>query len=192
MGNKKAILLLSGGIDSTTLLAKLSNENYEVIAVSFYYGQKHEIEINYAKKNKLLKKAPAKHLFDKFYVDYTKIYPLSGGMTDTMKKSDILKKNQVIVLEGSKELGELFSKGIPKNIKFLDILFCLGGCIGGSEVNSKKSLKQKDKLVRDYLKAAKHEKVGTRLGKVKQAKGVKFTTPKDYVSTSCLKITKRR
>ena len=51
MGNKKAILLLSGGIDSTTLLAKLSNENYEVIAVSFYYGQKHEIEINYAKKN---------------------------------------------------------------------------------------------------------------------------------------------
>lgn len=51
MENKRAILLLSGGIDSTTLLAKLSSENYEVVAVSFHYGQKHEIELNYAKKN---------------------------------------------------------------------------------------------------------------------------------------------
>ena len=51
MENKQAILLLSGGIDSTTLLAKLSSENYEVVAVSFHYGQKHEIELNYAKKN---------------------------------------------------------------------------------------------------------------------------------------------
>lgn len=51
MGNKRAILLLSGGIDSTTLLAKLSSENYEVIALSFHYGQKHEIELHYAKKN---------------------------------------------------------------------------------------------------------------------------------------------
>lgn len=51
MGNKRVILLLSGGIDSTTLLAKLSSENYDVIAVSFQYGQKHDIELNYAKKN---------------------------------------------------------------------------------------------------------------------------------------------
>lgn len=51
MGYKQAILLLSGGIDSTTLLAKLSNENYEVVAVSFHYGQKHGIELIYAKNN---------------------------------------------------------------------------------------------------------------------------------------------
>lgn len=51
MENKKAILLLSGGIDSTTLLAKLSSEGYEVIALSFNYGQKHEIELNYARQN---------------------------------------------------------------------------------------------------------------------------------------------
>ncbi len=49
--NKTAILLLSGGIDSTTLLAKLSSENYEIVAVSFHYGQKHGIELNYAKRN---------------------------------------------------------------------------------------------------------------------------------------------
>jgi 7-cyano-7-deazaguanine synthase len=53
MENKRAILLLSGGIDSTTLLSKLSSENYDVIALSFNYGQKHGIELYYAKKNAL-------------------------------------------------------------------------------------------------------------------------------------------
>jgi len=51
MKNKTAVLLLSGGIDSTTLLAKLSNEDYSIIAISFNYGQKHTIELAYAKKN---------------------------------------------------------------------------------------------------------------------------------------------
>jgi len=51
MKNKSVILLLSGGLDSTTLLAKLSNEGYKIVAVSFQYGQKHGIELNYAKQN---------------------------------------------------------------------------------------------------------------------------------------------
>ena len=32
-------------------LPKLSSENYDVVAISFNYGQKHKIELNYAKKN---------------------------------------------------------------------------------------------------------------------------------------------
>lgn len=44
-------MLLSGGIDSTTLLAKLSGESYEIVAISFQYGQKHEIELTYARMN---------------------------------------------------------------------------------------------------------------------------------------------
>ena len=51
MENKRAALLLSGGIDSTTLLAKLSNDGFQVVCISFYYGQKHAIELNYAKQN---------------------------------------------------------------------------------------------------------------------------------------------
>lgn len=51
MKNKRILLLLSGGIDSTTLLAKLTSENYDVIALSFDYGQKHGIELNYARNN---------------------------------------------------------------------------------------------------------------------------------------------
>ncbi len=45
----KAVLILSGGIDSSTLLFYLL-ENYEVHALTFYYGQRHAKEIEYAKK----------------------------------------------------------------------------------------------------------------------------------------------
>lgn len=51
MGKSKVILLLSGGIDSTTLLAKLKAEQKEVFAISFFYDQKHAIELDFAKKN---------------------------------------------------------------------------------------------------------------------------------------------
>lgn len=54
MENKKAVLLLSGGIDSTTLLAQLTSEGYSILALSFDYGQKHRYELELAKKNAAL------------------------------------------------------------------------------------------------------------------------------------------
>lgn len=51
MANKKAILLLSGGIDSTTLLVQLLQSGIEVTALSFRYGQKHAVELEYAQLN---------------------------------------------------------------------------------------------------------------------------------------------
>ena len=47
---KKAIILLSGGLDSTTCLAIAKNEGYECYAMSFNYEQKHNAELNAAKK----------------------------------------------------------------------------------------------------------------------------------------------
>jgi len=41
----KAVVLLSGGMDSATVLAYAKNEGYDVLAVSFNYGQRHEIEL---------------------------------------------------------------------------------------------------------------------------------------------------
>jgi len=47
---KNIIVLLSGGMDSATLLW-LAKQNFEeVYAISFIYGQKHSIEIEYAKE----------------------------------------------------------------------------------------------------------------------------------------------
>jgi len=46
----KAIVLLSGGLDSSTVLAMALEKRYEVIALTFDYGQKHSRELESAKK----------------------------------------------------------------------------------------------------------------------------------------------
>lgn len=48
--DKKAVVLLSGGIDSTTALAIAKQQGFEVYAISFRYGQTHEYELTAAKK----------------------------------------------------------------------------------------------------------------------------------------------
>ncbi len=48
---KKAVVLLSGGIDSTTSMAVARSEGYELYALSFDYGQRHLIELDCAKRN---------------------------------------------------------------------------------------------------------------------------------------------
>lgn len=46
---KKAVVLLSGGLDSATSAAQAIADGYEVIALSFRYGQKHSRELEAAK-----------------------------------------------------------------------------------------------------------------------------------------------
>jgi 7-cyano-7-deazaguanine synthase len=46
---KKAVLSLSGGMDSSTLLLHLLANGYEVTALGFDYGQKHHVELDRAK-----------------------------------------------------------------------------------------------------------------------------------------------
>ena len=48
--NKQAVLSLSGGMDSSTVLLHLLAEGYEVTAVAFDYGQKHKIELERAQQ----------------------------------------------------------------------------------------------------------------------------------------------
>ena len=45
----KAIVLLSGGLDSTTTLAIAKNAGYDLFTISFNYGQRHKVEIEKAK-----------------------------------------------------------------------------------------------------------------------------------------------
>lgn len=47
---KKAVVLLSGGLDSSTALAIARGEGYEIYALSFRYGQRHALEIESARR----------------------------------------------------------------------------------------------------------------------------------------------
>jgi 7-cyano-7-deazaguanine synthase len=46
---RKAVVLLSGGLDSTTVLAIAHSEGYELHALTFRYGQRHEAEVEAAR-----------------------------------------------------------------------------------------------------------------------------------------------
>ena len=50
MTNKKVIVIVSGGMDSATLLYKVITDGLEPYAVSFNYGQRHVKELDYAKR----------------------------------------------------------------------------------------------------------------------------------------------
>jgi 7-cyano-7-deazaguanine synthase len=48
--NKKAVVLLSGGLDSSTILAYAINKGFDIYAISFSYGQRHKFELKASQK----------------------------------------------------------------------------------------------------------------------------------------------
>ncbi|MCK5163690.1 MAG: 7-cyano-7-deazaguanine synthase QueC, partial [Desulfobacula sp.] len=48
--NQKAIILSSGGIDSTTVMAIAKSKGKEIYSLSFRYGQRHSIELEASRK----------------------------------------------------------------------------------------------------------------------------------------------
>ena len=51
MVNKKALVLFSGGLDSTTMLAMVKSDGYEITALTINYNQRHVSEIVFSKKS---------------------------------------------------------------------------------------------------------------------------------------------
>ena len=47
---RKAVVLLSGGLDSSTVLSQALSEGFDIHALSFRYGQRHAIELESAKR----------------------------------------------------------------------------------------------------------------------------------------------
>ena len=81
--NKQAVLSLSGGMDSSTLLLHLLANGYEVTALSFDYGQKHNVELERAKE----------------LVDYINSYCIVDEEPKTAEYPYFV-KHQVIKLDG--------------------------------------------------------------------------------------------
>jgi len=84
---KQAVLSLSGGMDSSTLLLHLLANGYEVTALSFDYGQKHNIELERAKD----------------LVKYINGYCIIDEESKTMEYPYFV-KHQIIKLDGLSQL----------------------------------------------------------------------------------------
>jgi 7-cyano-7-deazaguanine synthase len=59
-GRRPAVVLLSGGLDSATCLAVATADELDVVALSFAYGQRHEVELDAARR--LAAAAGAEHV----------------------------------------------------------------------------------------------------------------------------------
>jgi len=113
-------------------------------------------------------------MFDSFYNDYTKVFPLGGGLAKTAHLKNILKEDEFVCIDGIVELLK-FLENPTKGVRFVDCLFCVGGCIGGPHTNKVLSVEAKKKRVLKYLVEAKREDIPEdRKGLVEKATGISF------------------
>ncbi len=126
-------------------------------------------------KNKKIKPEKTNLKFDKFYNDYTKVYPLSGGLSKTANLKGVVGFNECMIIDGFQEVSRFLEKP-DKSIRFLDVTFCKGGCIGGPFLSKNSSLEERRARVLKYINLAKKEKIpkGSK-GEVKEARGIKFS-----------------
>ncbi len=116
----KAVVLLSGGLDSATALYLAKSKGYEVTALSFDYGQRHNVELGLAKK-----------LAEKVEVADHKVVELKlsdwGGSSLTDKNIEL-------------EDGDVTRTDIPvtyvpaRNMVFLSVAASLAEAIGARDI----------------------------------------------------------
>ena len=122
MSNKKAVVLLSGGVDSSTTAAIAKQEGFHLYALSFRYGQRHEKEIKAAKRVAAFLTVK-KHLI----IDFNLRAIGGSALTDRI---DVPKRRS----------GKEISHGIPvtyvpaRNTIFLSFALALSEKIGGEDI----------------------------------------------------------
>jgi 7-cyano-7-deazaguanine synthase len=76
--NKKAVIVLSGGLDSTTCMGMAEAEGYELYPITFHYGQRHDREVQQA-----IEVGKFYHVKDHRIVDLTFLKDIGGSaLTD--------------------------------------------------------------------------------------------------------------
>ncbi|OQB12739.1 MAG: 7-cyano-7-deazaguanine synthase [Candidatus Omnitrophica bacterium ADurb.Bin205] len=107
---RKAVVLLSGGLDSATVLYLAKNKGYEPVSLIFDYGQRHRKEIEAAKN--ISRKAEVPYRIEKISLPW-------GG-------SSLLGKNNKIPRFGKSLPNKIPSTYVPaRNIIFLSFALSL-------------------------------------------------------------------
>ena len=108
MVTKHAVMALSGGMDSTSLLLHLIKEGYDVTCLSFDYGQKHSIELErassfieylsqsgYVIKHNLVDLKSALGLFHSDLLDSGGVVPEGHYEQESMKATVVPNRNAI-------------------------------------------------------------------------------------------------
>lgn len=166
-------------------IVKKNYPNYKIVFLSPCFAKKIEANnsglinatVTFKEMKELLEgekiKAPkTKAFFEKFYNEYTKVYPIDGGLAKTMQAKEIFKKNEIVSCSDCAKIKEIFEKN--KGKKFFDLLFCKGGCIGGPGIASNESTIKRKKKVLDYKLSSEQEVMGKKRGLIKHIEGIDF------------------
>ncbi len=118
--SKKAVILLSGGLDSATAAAQAIADGYEAIALSFRYGQRHERELLAARQV-----AAALKIQEHFVVDVNLAQWGGSALTD---------ENLAVPTEGV-QTGEIPITYVPgRNTVFIAIALSLAESKGAEAI----------------------------------------------------------
>jgi 7-cyano-7-deazaguanine synthase len=115
---KKAVVLLSGGMDSATTLALANQEGFECYALSFRYGQRHDAELE-----------AAKHLARRFNAKMMRIVAM-----------DLAGISNSALTDTSVDIPEQLSEGIPvtyvpaRNTIFLSVALAWAEVLGAQDI----------------------------------------------------------
>jgi len=118
------------------------------------------------------------YYFDSFVREYTKIYPVSGGLASTSHISGLFKEGEILITDGVENLKKALDgiKNGNSTYRFLDILNCNGGCIGGPAINNKDLPTEKKKeIIFEYTHRSSEATMGKHKGRVDYAKNIDFS-----------------
>jgi 7-cyano-7-deazaguanine synthase len=120
-----AVVLLSGGLDSTTVLAIAKSEGFQVDALSFRYGQRHASEIEAARRIARNAGVRQHHIVD---IDLT----LFGGSALTADMPVPKDRDLAPSSDGAKEIPVTY---VPaRNTIFLSYALALAEVVGAADV----------------------------------------------------------
>lgn len=116
------------------------------------------------------------YYFDSLIREYTKVYPISGGLAETSHIGNLFKKDEIFIADGIQNIRPVLDeiKDNKSKYRFLDILNCPGGCIGGPTVNNGLSIKQKKEIIEEYRTVSSEKKMGEHMGTVERVHDVDF------------------
>jgi iron only hydrogenase large subunit-like protein len=120
-----------------------------------------------------------KYYFDSFVREYTKIYPVSGGLASTSHIQKLFKEGEIFITDGVENIKAAFAdiKSKAKPYKFLDLLNCPGGCIGGPAINRQDlPIEKRKAIIFEYTYRSSEDTMGSHEGKVKDAREINLST----------------